>query len=231
MKVLSIIIPVYNEERTIQELLQRVVDINLSLDKEIVVVDDGSTDNSRTIIENFIKKSKANIKFISKPNGGKGSAFKAGFEVSTGEICIVQDADLEYDPADIQRCIEPIIQGKSEVVYGSRTHPDNRGMAGYTYYLGGKLITWATNFLYNAKLTDEATGYKVFKTSKLNEFKIENNGFEWEPEITAKLLKSGTKIYEVPIHYRPRRPSEGKKINWKDGIKAIYYLIRYKIFD
>jgi len=230
MKKLSIIIPLYNEEKTILEVLNSIKTVPLSLEKETIIINDGSTDSSKSIVEEFIKKNKElKIKLINKKNEGKGSAVKEGIKHSTGDIVIIQDADLEYDQKDHQRCIDPIIKGKYSVIYGSRRlEKSNKQISSLSFFLGGNLLTLATNFLYNSKLTDEATCYKTFKASIIKSIEIKGNKFDWEPEVTAKILKKGIKIGEVPIKYYPRLKKEGKKISWKDGIEAVWVLIKYK---
>lgn len=228
MKLLSIIIPVYNEEKTISEILKKVKNAKTTLRKEIIIVNDGSTDNSANIIGKFMKNNK-NFLLITKKNGGKGSAIREGLKKAKGDIILTQDADLEYNPNEYQKLIQPIINKKAKVVYGSRILNKNNKMSHLSFYIGGRLITFVTNMLYGSNLTDEPTGYKIFKSDIIKSLKIENNDFSWEPEITAKILKKGIKIYEVPISYNPRKTCEGKKINWKDGIKAVYTLIKYKL--
>jgi glycosyltransferase involved in cell wall biosynthesis len=219
----------YNEASTISELLKRVVEAPLSVEKEIIVVDDGSTDNSAELVSEYMKSSNAGIRLVRKDNGGKGSAVRAGFAAATGDILIVQDADLEYDPNDIQKCIEPIVGGKAEVVYGSRQlHKENKKHSNLAFYLGGIVVTLTTNVLYFSRLTDEATCYKTFSSRVLKSFTIDSDGFEWEPEITAKILKSGVKIHEVPVRYYPRRVFEGKKIKYTDGLLALWTLLKYR---
>ncbi len=224
MKKLSIIIPAYNEEKTIKEILAKVKNLLIpEIEKEIIVVDDASTDKTGLIL-----KEQKGIKFIlHQKNLGKGGAFKTGLKQAQGEIIIVQDADLEYDPEDIKKCLEPILKGEAKVVYGSRElDKKNRTRSGWLFFIGGKTVTWFCNLLYGSHLTDEPTCYKCFKTEIIKSFDIENNDFAWEPEITAKILKQGFKIKEVPIKYFPRK--QGKKINYQDGIKALITLLKYK---
>lgn len=232
---LSIIIPVYNEEKTILEVLQIVSQVKLSIGKEIIIVNDGSTDKTSEIVKNFIKNyGRGSNKFIliEKENGGKGSAVKSGIKNSNGEIIIIQDADLEYNPNEYQELINPILSRKAKVVYGSRRmKKSNRQYSGFFFYIGGVLVTFVTNLFYGSNLTDEPTCYKVFDSKLIKKINIEGNKFEWEPEITAKLLKRGIKIREVPISYSPRTKNEGKKINWRDGLQAIYTLIRWRFKD
>lgn len=220
---LSVIMPVYNEQQTIREILKRVRAVDI--EKEIIVVDDGSTDGTRRILKDF---SQNGIKiFHHAKNIGKGAAIRTGLEHVTGNLVIIQDADLELDPNEYHKLIEPIINGKTEVVYGSRELGKNK-MLYLRFYLGGRLLTFITNILYKAQITDEPTCYKVFKTNVLKNIKLECTGFEFCPEVTAKICRQGYKIYEVPISYNPRSVQQGKKISWKDGVKAIYTLFKYR---
>ena len=230
-KILSIIIPVYNEEKYIGKILKRVISVSLPLKREIIIVNDGSKDNTEKEVKTFIKKHpKENIKFVSKKNGGKGSAIKKGIQISKGDIIIIQDADLEYDPFDYPSLIEPILKGKTKVVYGSRLRmKGNKQNSHLSFLLGGILVTMVLDFLYFTNLTDEPTCYKVFhKDLKPLLVNAEANRFDWEPEVTAKILRKGYKILEVPIHYYPRDFKEGKKIRWKDGVDAILTLLKWR---
>lgn len=228
---LSIIIPAYNEERTILTILDKVAKSKISIDKEIIVVNDGSKDSTVYLVRDFIKKNKnLDVKLFEKTNGGKGSAVRHGVKNSTGEIILIQDADLEYDPNDYESLINPIINGECKVVYGSRRlKKDNKKHSAVSFYLGGMLVTFITNLLYGSRLTDEPTCYKVFQAENLKRFELKGNKFDWEPEITGKMLRKGIKIKEVPISYYPRSKKEGKKINWRDGIHAIYTLFYWRI--
>ncbi|MFA6382761.1 MAG: glycosyltransferase family 2 protein [Candidatus Buchananbacteria bacterium] len=224
MKKISIVIPVYNEKDYILKTLERVEKLSFSgLEKEIIVVDDGSTDGTTEILKSLESK----YKIIYQNNGGKGAALRAGFTTSTGEIIAIQDADLEYDPAEIVRLIKPIIDGKSEVVYGSRMLGHNP-IGHRRYYLGNELISWLTNVLYRSHLTDVETGHKVFKKSILENLNLQENDFGFEVEFTAKILKNQIPILELPISYAPRKFDEGKKINWQDGLKALWLLVKYR---
>jgi len=236
MTLLSVVIPAYNEEKTILRVLNKVKSLDLkSVKKEIIVVSDGSKDNTLKIA-----KSVKGIKVISLPfNQGKGAAVRAGIANSTGGIIIIQDADFEYNPEEYPSIIEPILSGKAQVVYGSRflslLNKERAGIVrkhegAYTFHsLGSRIVTFTTNLLFNTKITDEATCYKCFKSEVIKAIKIENNGFAWEPEVTAKIARRGIKIYEVPISYKPRTFEEGKKINWKDGLEALWTLLKYRI--
>lgn len=242
---LSIVIPVYNEENLVCELLQKVIDLNLidGIDKEVIIVDDGSTDQTYQRLETFIAKLDSSIIRLHRqsPNQGKGAAIRTGFSNATGDILIVQDADLEYDPDDINDIVRAILDGES-VVYGSRIlrekalnrsgicgwitgkHPHSYVLA----YLGGVMITKWTNLLTGAELTDEPTCYKCFKRTALEGIVIESDDFSWEPEVTMKLLRRGHRIAEVPISYHPRKNHEGKKINWKHGVMALWTVWKFR---
>lgn len=221
---LSIIIPVYNEAKTLLRILSKVkaVDIN----KEIVIVNDGSTDDTYNILKNV---KDGNIKIVHHEiNQGKGAAIKTALQYVSGDIIIIQDGDLEYNPKDYIRLIEPIMSGRTNVVYGSRIL-GKAAKSYFIYYLGGRLLTFLVNLLYGAKLTDISTGYKIFKTKVLKSLKLKYAGFEFCAEVTAKLLNKGYKIHEEPISYFPRTFKEGKKINWKVGFKVASVLLKYKI--
>jgi len=231
MKTLSIIVPVYNEEKTITEILDVLRKVDLGVLKEIILIDDGSKDNSKKVIEKYLKKvpksEKIKFNFISKQNGGKGSAIKKGFEVATGDIVTIQDADLEYNPNDFKKLIKPIIEKKALVVYGSRYLKKQE--KGYKMaFIANQFLTFLTKVIYNSTITDMETCYKVFKKEVVKELDLKANNFDMEPEITAKVLKKGIKILEMPISYKPRTVEEGKKINWKDGVQAIYTLFYWK---
>jgi dolichol-phosphate mannosyltransferase len=225
MARLSILIPVYNEEATIGRLLDRVRALDTpGTEKEIIVIDGGSTDRSREIL-----KSQAGIRLIlSRRDTGKGSAVKRGLAASSGGIVIIQDADLEYDPRDIPLCMKPILEGRARVVYGSRRlRRENREHSGLLFLIGGILITKATNILFGSSLTDEPTCYKCFDSGLLKSLEIRSDGFEWEPEVTARILRQGIPIVEVPVRYRPRR--KGKKIRYRDGFRALWTLLRFRL--
>ena len=233
MKI-SIIVPVYNEEKTISKILDKLSKVNLKIKKEIIIVDDGSKDRSKELIEGYIENKKRNktedYRFIPKENPGKGSAIKEGIKSATGDIITIQDADLEYNPEDYKKLIKPIIQNKAEVVYGSRFLKEHKPMY-KTYFLGNKLLTLLTKILYNSEITDMETCYKVFRSDIIKNIKIKANRFDFEPEVTARILKQGIKIKEIPISYSPRSIEEGKKINWKDGLQAIWTLIYWRFRD
>lgn len=223
---LSVIMPVYNEKATLLEIIDRVE--RVPVEKEIIIVDDGSTDGSSEILRNLDPR-RALVIFQEK-NRGKGAAVRAGLERATGDILIIQDADLEYDPQDIPRLLKPIIDGKADVVYGSRFTGEHKNMF-FWHWVGNRLLTLITNILFDTTLSDMETCYKMFKRKVLDGITLKSNGFEFEVEITAKILKKGYRIYEVPISYAGREYHEGKKITWRDGLRAIWYLLRYRIAD
>jgi len=227
---LSIIIPCYNEEATIGKIIEKIEQVKLPMKKEIIVVDE-STDNSPEIVRRLTKKYR-NIKLVHREKrSGKGFAIRIGLRYATGDIIIIQDADLEYDPRDYKRLIAPILKGKASVVYGSRAlNPKNR-ISYFSFWLGGRVLTWMTNFLFRTKITDVATCYKVFDSKVIKGVALKCYGFEFCPEVTAKIAKRGIHIYEVPISYKPRKKEEGKKIKWTDGIIALLTLLRYRFFE
>lgn len=226
MKKLSIIIPVYNEKDTIRDILDRVKAVDI--EKEIILVDDFSTDGSREILQGLAEKGEK--VFFHERNMGKGAALRTGFAHVTGDYCIVQDADLEYDPEDYHRLIAPVLKGKAEVVYGSRFTGEHRNMF-FHHWVGNKFLTLVTNLLYNTTISDMETCYKLFRSDIIKSVNIKSNRFNFEPEITAKVLKKGFRIYEVPISYAGREFSEGKKITWRDGFSALWTLLKYRFVD
>lgn len=223
---LSILIPVYNEEETIGEIFDRIkkTDIN----KEIIIVDDGSIDNTKRILKKLEEQCDRNVKIVYREkNGGKGAAIRTGLDYISGDIAIIQDADLEYDPADYSKLISPIEKGYAQVVYGSR-FLTKRKVPLSLHYFANCFLTALTNMLYYSKLTDMETCYKVLRRDLIKDLNLESNGFEVEAEITAKLLKKRCKILEVPINYKGRSYHRGKKITWHDGIKALCTLFKYR---
>jgi dolichol-phosphate mannosyltransferase len=238
MKKLSIIIPVFNEGKTILEMLVRVGRIKLSrIEKQIIVVNDGSTDETKNEVLNFAAK--LNIKFINhERNQGKGAAVRTGIENATGDYIVIQDADLEYDPKDIEKLIKPILEGKSKVVYGTRLKRlpnfsnEERTPQFLLHYLGNKFLSLLTSILYGQWITDMETCYKVFPKSALDNINLNSKRFDFEPEITAKILKKGLRILEVPITTTPRGYNQGKKLNtMKDGAIALWTLIKYRFVN
>jgi len=231
-RLLSILIPAYNEEKTIASLLKKVQSVDLSgmnVEKEIVLVDDGSTDDTVKIAKAF-----PDIKVIVHDrNRGKGAAIRTGIQKSKGDIIIIQDADLEYDPDDYRNLLVPIIERGAKVVYGSRRlKKENKKHSSLAFFLGGVGLTWLANTLYpGLNITDEPTCYKVFDARLIRSIKLNCNGFEFCPEVTAKLAKKKIKIVEVPISYFPRSILDGKKIRWIDGLVAIWTLIKHRFTD
>ena len=225
---LSILMPVYNEQATIEEIVRQVVAVDL--DKELIIVDDGSTDGTREILRDKIE-GQPNVRVVYHDhNKGKGAAIRTGKDFITGDIAIIQDADLEYDPNDYHALIDPIIKKKADVVYGSRFLGTRRAFL-FWHYLGNRFLTFVTNLLYNTMLTDMETCYKVFRAEILKEMKIRSDRFEFEPEITAKVFKKGYKVFEVPIYYAGRDFAEGKKITWRDGFRAVWTIIKFRFID
>ena len=230
--IVSIIIPCYNEEKTIREIIQRIIKVKLdNITKEIIIVNDGSTDKTVSIV-NSLYKQKHIILLSHKKNLGKGAAIKTGIKASSGEIILIQDADLEYSPSDYASLIRPIIRKKFKVVYGSRElKRTNREYSYLVFYWGGLLVTKVANFLYGTKLTDVPTGYKVFDSTIIKQIHLRSNGFEFCPEVTAKIARLNIPIKEVPVKYTPRSLEEGKKISWRDGLVAIWTLVKYRFVD
>ena len=226
---LSVIIPVYNEKDTVQNIIRQVQSVDIGMEKEIILVDDGSTDGTRDILQ---KLEEENVKVIlHDKNQGKGAALQTGFSRATGDFLIIQDADLEYDPREYPQLLEPLLDGRADAVYGSRFLGGPHRVLFFWHYLGNKMLTTFSNMLSNLNLTDMETCYKVFKREVLNKITLKAKRFGIEPEITLKLARLKCRIYEVPISYSGRDYSEGKKIGWKDGVAAIYHIIRFKFFD
>jgi len=225
---LSIVIPVYNEKNTLNTLLTRVEAVDY--DKEIVLVDDCSTDGTREIVESYQSKDGYTVT-IHPHNKGKGAALRTGFAQASGDIIIIQDADLEYDPKDYGKLLEPILDGRADVVYGSRFLGGPHRVLFFWHYLGNMALTLLSNIMTNLNLTDMETCYKVFTRQVLNSITLKCDRFGFEPEFTSKIAKQNFRIYEVPISYSGRDYSEGKKIGWKDGVAAIWFIIRFRLFN
>jgi glycosyltransferase involved in cell wall biosynthesis len=224
--LLSVVMPVYNEKNTIEEIIPRVLAVPLRI--ELIVVDDGSTDGTRDLLTALNQKYP--FKLISQKNGGKGNALKRGFQEVTGDLVVIQDADLEYSPEEFPELISLICEGRADVVYGSRFLGRHRVFL-FTHYAGNRLLTLITNVMYNTMLTDMETCYKVMRTEVLRSFSLESDGFGIEPEMTAKIFKRGYRVYEIPITYDGRGYEEGKKITWRDGVVALWVLLKYRFTE
>lgn len=231
---LSVLIPVYNEERTLEEVVRRVRSIELP--KEIILVDDGSKDRSREILTQLqVEAERApdplnEIRVFLQPhNQGKGAAIKVALDHARGEVIIIQDADLEYDPHDYPALLEPIERGLADVVYGTRFAGGGAHRVLFFWHsLGNRMLTLVSNMLTNLNLSDMEVGYKMFRAEVLKSIRLESNRFGFEPEVTLKLAKKGYRFYEVPISYHGRTYQEGKKITWKDGVSALYFMFRFR---
>lgn len=224
-KKLSIIIPAYNERNTIAESVRRARDCELPIEREIIIVDDGSTDGTRDIIRQL---EDSTVRVVMKEsNGGKGTALRRGFEEAGGDVIVVHDADLEYDPRDWANMLRPMQDGVANIVYGSRFTGERRNMM-FWHWMGNRFLSLVTNVLYNTTVSDMETCYKMMDAEVLKGLVLKANKFDIEPEMTAKLLRTGNKIYEVPIRYAGREVEEGKKISWRDGFPALWTLIRLR---
>jgi glycosyltransferase involved in cell wall biosynthesis len=226
---LSVIVPVYNERKTIEEIVRRVRAVELDLEKEIIVVDDGSTDGTREVLQSL---DLPGVKVIfHEKNRGKGAALRTGFAEAGGDVILVQDADLEYDPREYPRLLEPILDGRADAVYGSRFLGGPHRVLYFWHYVGNRFLTTFSNMLSNLNLTDMETCYKVFRSDVLRKIRLKSPRFGFEPEITVKLAKLHCRIYEVPVSYSGRDYAEGKKIGWKDGLAALFHVIRFRFFN
>lgn len=223
---LSVIMPVFNEEKTVLKGLERVKKTQLA--REIIVVDDGSTDGTTKILKSLPANPKMKLLFHPK-NRGKGAAIKTALKKVTGDYIIIQDADLEYDPREYQRLIQPVLDGKASVVYGSRFTGEHLNLF-FWHWVGNRFLNLLTNIFYNTTLSDMETGYKLIPTKLLKSLRLKEDRFGFEPEVTSKILRRGIRIYEVPISYTGRDHSQGKKITWKDGIIAFWLLFKYRFF-
>lgn len=227
---LSVIIPAYNEASTVARVVRRVLAVELDgVEREIIAVNDGSTDRTGAVLDALAVRWPEHLRVLHhERNRGKGAAVRTALKHVTGDVVITQDADLEYDPREYPKLLAPFEDPSVRVVYGSRNLQRNP-RSHWGFYWGGRLLSWVANLLYGASLTDEATGYKLFRAELLRSLGLESDGFDFCPEVTGKLLQRGVEIREVPISYRPRTLEQGKKINWRDGIQALWTLLKYRL--
>jgi len=225
---LSVIVPVFDERNTVVEIVRRMRAVELPVDLEIVIVDDGSTDGTGDVLRQLADSTVRVV--LHEHNKGKGAAIRTGLEKVTGDLVLIQDADLEYDPEDWPKLLAPVLRGKAQVVYGSRFTGERRNML-FLHWMGNRFLSLTTNVLYNTTLSDMETCYKLFDRSVIDGITIRASRFEFEPEITAKILRRGIRIYEVPISYTGREFDEGKKITWRDGFIALWTLVKYRFTD
>jgi glycosyltransferase involved in cell wall biosynthesis len=227
-KKLSIIVPVYDERNTVVEIVRRMRAVDIPLEREIVLVDDGSTDGTRDVLQQLTDST---VRVVHHPsNRGKGASVRTGLEQVTGDLVLIQDADLEYDPEDWSKLLRPVLRGKAQVVYGSRFTGERRNML-FFHWVGNRFLSLVTNVLYNTTLSDMETCYKLFDRRVISSLRLQASRFEFEPEVTAKVLRRGIRIYEVPISYAGRELHEGKKITWRDGLVAFWTLVKYRFVD
>ncbi len=234
MPRLSIVIPAYNERATVEDLLRRVARAPLpdGIEREMIVVDDGSSDGTRELLREIVARGEWPLRLLEQPvNQGKGAAIRAGFAAAGGDIVLIQDADLEYDPADYPELLRPILADEADVVFGSRFLGGPHRVLFFWHSLGNRFLTMLSNMLTDVNLSDMETCYKVFRREVLDGLTLQSNRFGIEPELTAKVVKKGARIYEVPITYRGRTYAEGKKIGWKDGVSAIWAIFKYNLFS
>ena len=228
---LSIIIPVYCERATIREIIRRVENAPVDLEKEIIIVDDASTDSTRDILQQVQEESPHLKIFYHEVNRGKGAALRTGFAHVTGQVVIIQDADLEYDPKEYPRLLQPILEGDADVVYGSRFLGSPQRTLYFWHYLGNRFLTFLSNLLSNLNLSDMETCYKAFRASLLQDLQFKSDRFGFEPEFTMKAARNDYRIYQVPISYRGRTYRDGKKINFWDGLAALWHIFRFRFWD
>ncbi|HVM67724.1 MAG TPA: glycosyltransferase family 2 protein, partial [Acidimicrobiales bacterium] len=221
----SVIVPVFNERTTLNEIIRRMRTVDLPMDREIIIVDDGSDDGSDKVLGAL---QDSTVRVIRQPvNQGKGAAIRTGLEVARGDLVLIQDADLEYDPEDWPKLLNPVLRGRAKVVYGSRFTGERKNML-FWHWVGNRFLSLVTNLLYNTTISDMETCYKLFDRTVLDGITIKAERFDFEPEVTAKVLRRGYRVYEVPVSYNGREFDEGKKITWKDGIGALRALVKYR---
>lgn len=234
MATLSIVIPAYNEERTLPQVFEKIVSTDAGVDKEVIIVDDCSKDGTEAVVKGLIDSGKLPVRYFRQPvNQGKGAAVRKGIEMATGDYVLIQDADLEYDPREYKVLLGPLLEGMADVVYGSRFMGGKpHRILFFWHTIGNKFLTFLSNLFTNLNLTDMETGYKCFRREIIQSVKLRENRFGFEPEVTQKISRfEGIRIYEVGISYYGRTYAEGKKINWKDGVRAIYVILKYSLFD
>ncbi|HEV2310109.1 MAG TPA: glycosyltransferase family 2 protein [Acidimicrobiia bacterium] len=227
-RTLSVIVPVYNERNTVAEIVRRMRAVELPLDREIVIVDDGSTDGTRQVLSQLADSTVRVV--LHDRNQGKGAAVRTGLAQVTGDLVLIQDADLEYDPDDWPKLLAPALKGRARVVYGSRFTGERRNML-FFHWVANRFLSLVTNVLYNTTLSDMETCYKLFERDVISGIRLRASRFDFEPEVTAKVLRQGIRIYEVPISYSGREVDEGKKIKWQDGVDALWALVKYRFVD
>ena len=224
-KLLSVVVPVFNERTTLNEIVRRMRAVELPMDREIIIVDDGSDDGSDKVLAAI---QDSTVRVLRHPgNRGKGAAIRTGLEVARGDLLLIQDADLEYDPEDWPKLLNPVLRGRAKVVYGSRFTGERKNML-FWHWVGNRFLSLVTNVLYNTTISDMETCYKLFDRTVLEGMTIRADRFDFEPEVTARVLRRGYRVYEVPISYNGREFHEGKKITWKDGIGALKTLVKYR---